>query len=252
MADAREPANTRYTPPTEEQRAEQRRTVEAWRREKIELKKYEEDVVTEAAQKREQHKAWKVGDRSVCVFQSLPHARALATMAFCEGALTFELSSVRLAQTRQEQREKRQQVAAYKLAKDEELQRQQQLQQVLDKPKCGMAKADVEARVQRGMESARQRHDRTESADQKRRQREEALKLAAKRGGAQPAVTSDVTRILKPTASSKSRGFTPDELDERDNDRDGQKAHERPIAQAARDLMGQGRAQVAWLKGPPG
>ena len=154
--------------------------------------------------------------------------------------------SSRAAQAKQEQREKHQQVAAYKLAKDQDQQQQRQLQQALEKPKAVISHAEGEARVQRDLQTARHRHDKLDAHRNQRAERAEWLKLAAKRT---PAVQSDTERVLKATKSSQSRGFTPEQVDERDSNREELGAHERPMARAAADLKYHGRAPVAWRKG---
>ena len=57
---ARDETRPKRTFPTDEQRAEQRRAVEAWRRDKEALAKYEEEAAIEVAQRQAREKAWKV------------------------------------------------------------------------------------------------------------------------------------------------------------------------------------------------
>ena len=106
-------------------------------------------------------------------------------------------------QAKQEQRDKHQRVAAYKLGKEQESRQQRQLQQALEKPKAVISRAEAEARVQRDLQHARNRHDKIDADRHQRQEREEWLKLAAKR--AKDFAVADRIRD-----ELRARGIDPD------------------------------------------
>ncbi|CAM9187453.1 unnamed protein product [Chrysoparadoxa australica] len=239
--------------------AEKKRVVQQWRlqRDQMRLEEVEEQrkgSQTQKEQQQRENQRQKLREKSRAKEKEALAAwrekkRQAAIEKEAEERSKREAAKQRQQLERQAQRHRQEELAVYRMEMEAEQQQRAQVQKMLQPEKTVRSHIDIEARAREGMDAARKRREEIAARERQKESRAAGRSAATNKKPSWASTACDPQRLLRPTQASKAASISPEDLDDMDEERARAGAHDRTVANSARDLRYSHRATPSWRKG---